>query len=276
MGNKVKFGLKNLYIAGAAETPTGIIFGVPKRWPGLVSISMEPQGENSAFYADDTKYFVATTNDGYEVTVETALVPDWFKKDYLGQTEDSEGNLVEQNTDMPKYFAALFEFTGDQRATRHCLFYCQATRPTEEAETKGESAEVKTEEIKFTALALPGTNIIKSKTTDNTTQAAYDAWYTEVVIPTFYELTVSPNPATYESGNNIDLTVTGGTVTSIKEGDTTVASTNYTVSGTTVSLKSSYLSGLTEGTHRLTLFAGTKEGIVDIIIPEEATNGKGN
>lgn len=269
MENKVKFGLKNLYIASVTEGQSGITFGTPQKWPGLVSLSMEPQGDSSAFYADDTKYYVATSNDGYEVTVETALVPDWFRENYLGETKDTDGNLVEQNTDLPKYFAALFEFTGDQKATRHCLYYCQASRPTQEGETKGESAEVKTEEIKFTAMALPGTNVIKKKSTEDTTSAAYAAWYTTVSTPSFHELTVSPNPATYESGSNVVLTVTGGTVTSIKEGSTTVTASNYTVSGGTVTLKEAYLSALSEGTHTLTLFAGDKDGVVDIIIPEE-------
>ena len=269
MENKVKFGLKNLYIASVTEGQSGITFGTPKRWPGLVSLSMEPQGDSSAFYADDTKYYVATSNDGYEVTVESALVPDWFRKDYLGERTDTDGNLVESNTDTPNYFAALFEFTGDQKATRHCLYYCQATRPTIEGETKGESAEVKTEEIKFTAMALPGTDVIKKKTTEETTTAKYDAWYTSVSVPSFHELTVSPNPATYESGSSVVLTVTGGTVTSIKEGNTTVTASNYTVSGGTVTLKDTYLSTLSEGTHTLTLFAGDKDGVVDIIIPEE-------
>ena len=270
MANKVKFGLKNLYIAPYSVSSQGApTYGTPVAWPGTVSLSMEPQGESNAFYADDTKYYVATSNDGYEVTLETALVPDWFIKDYLGQTVDTVGNLIEQNTDTPAYFAALFEFTGDQKAIRHCLFYCQASRPTQEAETKGESAEVKTEEIKFTAMAIPGTDIIKKKSTDDTTSAAYEAWYTTVAVPTFHELTVSPNPATYESGSNVVLTVTGGTVTSIKEGNTTVTASNYTVSGGTVTLKEAYLSALSEGTHTLTLFAGDKDGVVDIIIPEE-------
>ena len=146
---------------------------------------MDPQGESNPFYADDSKFYVSTSNDGYEVTLETALVPDWFLEDYLGQSKDSVGNLIEQNTDHPAYFAALFEFTGDQKAIRHCLFYCQAARPTQEAETKGESAEVKTEEITFTAMALPGTNIIKKKSTDDTTTEAYNSWYQTVTTPSF-------------------------------------------------------------------------------------------
>ena len=270
MANKVKFGLKNLYIASVTEGTGGsITFGTPKAWPGAVSLTMEPQGETNAFYADDIKFFVTNSNDRYEVTLETALVPDWFLEDYLGQTVDTDENLVEQTTDMPAHFAMLFEFTGDQKAIRHCMYYCQANRPAQEAETKGESAEVKTEEITVTSMALPGTNIIKKKSTDDTTAAKYEAWYTTVTTPSFHDLTVSPNEATYESGSNVVLTVSGGTVSSIKEGNTTVGSTNYTVSGSTVTLKSTYLSGLSAGTHRLTLIAGSKDGIVDIIIPEE-------
>lgn len=186
MSNKVKFGLKNLYIASVTVgANNAITFGEPVSWPGSVSLTMDPQGESNPFYADDSKFYVSTSNDGYEVTLETALVPDWFLEDYLGQSKDSVGNLIEQNTDHPAYFAALFEFTGDQKAIRHCLFYCQAARPTQEAETKGESAEVKTEEITFTAMALPGTNIIKKKSTDDTTTEAYNSWYQTVTTPSF-------------------------------------------------------------------------------------------
>ena len=199
MANKVKFGLKNLYIASVTEGQSGITFGTPAPWPGSVSLTMEPQGDTSPFYADDTKYYVATSNDGYEVTLETALVPDWFIEQYLGQSKDDDGNLVEKNTDMPSYFAALFEFTGDKKAIRHCLFYCQASRPSQEAETKGESAEVKTEEITFTAMALPGTDIIKKKSTEDTTSAKYTAWYTSVSIPSF----TPPTPGIPE-GNEED------------------------------------------------------------------------
>lgn len=186
MSNKVKFGLKSLFIAKVTEGTDGAItFGAPRSWPGSVSLTMDPQGDTNAFYADDCKYYVTTSNDGYEVSLETALVPDWFTEEYLGETKDTDGNLVEQTTDSPNHFAALFEFTGDKKAIRHCLFYCQASRPTVEGETKGESAEVKTESISFTSMALPGTNIIKKKSTEETDATKYANWYNEVVTPQF-------------------------------------------------------------------------------------------
>ena len=45
--------------------------------------------------------------------------------------------------------------------------------------------EVKTEEITFTAMALPGTDIIKKKSTDDTTTEAYNSWYQTVSTPSF-------------------------------------------------------------------------------------------
>ena len=186
MSNKVKFGLKSLFIASVTEAANGeITFGTPRSWPGSVSLTMDPQGDTNAFYADDCKYYVTTSNDGYEVSLETALVPDWFTEEYLGETKDTDGNLVEQTTDSPSHFAALFEFTGDKKAIRHCLFYCQAARPTVEGETKGESAEVKTESISFTSMALPGTNIIKKKSPEETDATKYANWYTAVTTPEF-------------------------------------------------------------------------------------------
>ena len=85
MSNKVKFGLKNLYIASVTVGEgNAITFGTPVSWPGSVSLTMDPQGESNPFYADDSKFYVSTSNDGYEVTVETALTPDWFSEQYLG------------------------------------------------------------------------------------------------------------------------------------------------------------------------------------------------
>lgn len=101
----------------------------------------------------------------------------------MGQKTDTAGNLVESTTDEPKYFALLFEFTGDKKAVRHCLYYCKATRPTTEGQTKGDGVEVATEEIEFTAIPLPEKNVIKRRSTPESTN--YESWYTTVDVPTF-------------------------------------------------------------------------------------------
>ena len=54
MGNKVKFGLKNVHYAPITASVDGEpTFGVPKRLPGAVSLTLDVQGEEVEFEADD-------------------------------------------------------------------------------------------------------------------------------------------------------------------------------------------------------------------------------
>ena len=184
MANKVRYGLKKAYYSivtiGQNGTPT---FGAPKKLPGAVSITLDADAEQGVFYADDIAYYVTQTNNGYDGKLELALIPEEFDKDCLGSEESTDGLVYETATDEGSYFALLFEFTADSKAIRHCLYYCRAGRNSVEGETKGESAEVKTEELTFKAVPLPGSEIIKAKTCDTTDQTRYDNWYTTVSLP---------------------------------------------------------------------------------------------
>ena len=102
--NKVKFGLTNVHYAkikdwvtdasGANLTP---VYVDPVRLPGAVSISIDANGENENFYADDIVYYVISNNSGYEGDLEIALIPTDFSTDILGEILDSNGVLVERN-----------------------------------------------------------------------------------------------------------------------------------------------------------------------------------
>ena len=51
--NKVKFNLWNVHYAPLlTNTTSSISYGKPIPIPGAVSLSLDPTGENSAFYAD--------------------------------------------------------------------------------------------------------------------------------------------------------------------------------------------------------------------------------
>ena len=63
--NKVKFNLKNVYVAELIENDGQYSFGTPKAFPGAVSISLDPEGESTPFYADDIVYFRSNGNNGY-------------------------------------------------------------------------------------------------------------------------------------------------------------------------------------------------------------------
>jgi len=181
--NKVRFGLKNAHYAKATFDEDGnVTYAKPVRLPGAVSLSMDPEGENENFYADDIVYFVINNNAGYEGDLELALIPEEFLKDILHEEEDANGVLAENANNTFERFALLFEFTGDAKAIRHVLYCCSASRPSMEGETKEDEKEVQTEELSLIASALAN-GYVKAKTSTNTSKDVYDSWYDEVYMP---------------------------------------------------------------------------------------------
>ena len=178
--NKVKFGLKNCHYALVTLGEDGkAIFGTPVPMPGAVSLSLDAEGENEPFYADDSVYYMVSDNNGYSGDLELALIPESFLTDIMHETEDSNGVLYENKNVEPEHFALLFEFTGDQRKIRHCMYYCSASRPSVSGNTREDSTEVQTETLSLTVSPLPS-GLVKVKTGTNTTEAVYDAWYNSV------------------------------------------------------------------------------------------------
>ena len=181
--NKVRFGLKNCYYAKATFDEDGnVTYDTPKRLPGAVSLSLDPEGESENFYADDIVYVVLNNNAGYEGDLELALIPEEFLKDILHEEEDANGVLLENANTTFERFALLFEFTGDQHAIRHVFYCCSASRPSQEGDTKEDEKEVKTEELSIIASALAN-GYVKAKSSVNTSNAVYDAWYDAVYMP---------------------------------------------------------------------------------------------
>lgn len=66
--NKVKFGLNQVHYAKIKSfDEEGMpVYGNPVRIPGAVSLSIDANGENENFYADDSVYYVINNNSGYE------------------------------------------------------------------------------------------------------------------------------------------------------------------------------------------------------------------
>ena len=187
--NKIKYGLKNVYYAIATIAADGsATYGSPKAFPGAVSLSLEPQGEAEPFYADNIVYWVGQPNNGYEGDLEMARITDDFKKDILGYITDQNGVLVEKIADSAIHFALLFQFEGDQEATRHVLYNCTATRATTGGQTKGENVEPQTETVTINAssiyvAALSG-DIVKAECKKSTSATQYNAWTSSVYVAT--------------------------------------------------------------------------------------------
>ncbi len=181
--NKVKFNIRNVHYAKLTVADDGSYsFGTPVPMPGAVSLALDPNGEPSIFYADGYAYYTISNNQGYEGDLELAMVPDSFRTDILKETMDKNKVLVEDASVATEKFALLFEFDGDINKIRHVIYNCSATRPNIESATKEDEIEIKTETLTITASPLQD-GLVKSKTTDTTTNTAYNAWYDEVYIP---------------------------------------------------------------------------------------------
>ena len=189
MANKIKYGLKNVYYAIATlASDNSATYATPVAIPGAVNLSMEPQGENTPFYADNIAYYTFIANSGYQGDLEIALIPESFKRNVLGYKLGANGVLVEDANAPSVNFALLFEFQGDEKATRHVLYNCVAARPSVTGATKEDSIKPQTETLNLTATAIYvsalSTEVVKGETVISTGDTVYNAWYSAVTLPT--------------------------------------------------------------------------------------------
>lgn len=179
--NKVKFGLSNVHIAKIAEENGVITYGTPIAMPGAVSLTADPEGEITPFYADNIKYYIATSNQGYTGDLEIAMIPKEFFKEILGQTEDTNGAIFEGADDINARFALMGEIEGDVKKRRFVYYDCTAARPSNEASTIQEGKDPQTDTISITMAPRTTDKVVKATiepTEEN--QAVYDTFFTQV------------------------------------------------------------------------------------------------
>ena len=182
MANKIKYGLKNVYYAIATDDGTGALtYATPVAWRGAVNLTLDAEGDTSNFYADNIVYWTGTANNGYSGSLETALIPDSFRQDVLGEKLDT-GNVMIEKVGMPTVeFALLFQFEGDEKASRHCMYRCTASRPSVTSATVEASIEPQTETVNITAMARINDDVVKARC--NADATPYATWFDAVYEP---------------------------------------------------------------------------------------------
>ena len=179
--NKVKFGLSNVHVAKITEEDGEITYGTPFAVPGAVSLTAEPEGDTTPFYADNIKYYVAVANNGYTGDLEIAMTPKEFLTQILGQLEDTNGALIESANDVNARFALMGEIEGDIKKRRFVYYDCTAARPSAEMNTVEESKEPQTDTISITMAARSSDNVIKAVIEPSEeNQEVYNTFFTKV------------------------------------------------------------------------------------------------
>ncbi|MDF2881675.1 MAG: hypothetical protein K0R54_2232 [Clostridiaceae bacterium] len=255
--NKVKFGLKNVHYAVITELNGTVSYGSPKHVPGSVNLVQNAAGETVTFHADDMAYFEEDTNNGYDGTLEMALIPDTFRVDVLGDEIDTNGALIENANATTKKIALMYEFTGDINKIRHVNYNVKVSRPNIDGSTKTNTKEPKTETMNIAVRPAIDTNDVKSKLEQG--KAGYDTFFSAVYLKNAAINTVAQATASFSKAAPADLTIdstsSDGTnkVKNVMLDGANIGGVNLTPTGVDVTIKSTFISTVAIGIHVITV-----------------------
>lgn len=227
--NKVTFGLKNAHYSKITFNPDGSLnYGPVKALPGSTELTTDPKGDMTEFYADDMVYFSADNNQGYDGKLTLANITEEFATEILGEEKDEDdGVITEKATSKGSYFALMFEFDGDIKATRHVHYYCKASRPSVGSSTKTDKTDPNTTELSFISSPRPSDYKVRAKTSSTTPANIYNNWYNSVYDKATTPLAVSVSPLDGATGVTLSSNVVWTFDKAINESD--VNSDNFYV-----------------------------------------------
>ncbi|MDF2591398.1 MAG: hypothetical protein K0S75_864 [Clostridia bacterium] len=255
--NKVKFGLKNAHYAVITELNGVVTYGTPKPIPGAVNLVQNPVGDPVLFHADDIEYFNEDTNNGYDGSLEMALIPDDFRVDVFGDEIDANGALIENADAKPNKIALMYEFTGDVNKIRHVNYNVKVSRPNIDGSTKTNTKEPKTETMNIAVRPAVDTSNVKAKLEQDKT--GYDTFFTAVYLKNAVNNSVAVSTATFSlaapANVTIDATSTDATNTikDVKLDGVSIGGANMSYIGVDATILSAYLSTLDIGTYTITV-----------------------
>ena len=179
--NRVEFGIAELHIASYAFDGTDVTIGTPKALPGAVSFETDVSTTQVDFYADNIAYYSEISEGSTTATLEVAKFPDWFKKEYLGYRETTDGALAKPVRPRRNQFVLMFTGDGDATETRHIYFNCRPGPIERTHATNTESKTIETESVELTIIGTEDTGI--SHLAYLKENAAYDGLKTAIPVP---------------------------------------------------------------------------------------------
>lgn len=178
--NKVHYDLVDVHVAPLTFTDGVPTFGTPVALPGSISLDLSPQGNVVKLRADGITYYQNRSNIGYDGNLNLAMVPDWFRQQYLGEALDATAKVQVENAEKAhSAFALLYGFKYDAKRRRHVLYNCMASRPNIKGENKENEKDPDTESLPISAVPLPNGDV-KASTTEETEDAIYNGWMKSV------------------------------------------------------------------------------------------------
>lgn len=182
--NKVQFNLKNVHYALLqASNENGKVsyaWETPVAVPGAVTLTLDPAGDVTPFYADGVIYYSAVSNQGYSGSLEMARFPDQMLQEIWGFTKGETSNVLTENASInPKDFALLYQIDGDAGNQYYVMYNCTATRPGVGSATTTASKEPQTQTTNLTAAALLDGRVM-ARTTATTPDDVKAAWFSAV------------------------------------------------------------------------------------------------
>lgn len=182
--NKVQFNLKNVHYAVMTTTGDTPAWSTPVKVPGAVSLSLDPQGEVSQFYADGIVYYQSAGNNGYSGDLTMARFPDQMLQEVWKYNLNETDKVLVENINVEQVpFALLFQIDGDADNQYYCLYNCSGTRPPIASKTNENTKTPQTQASTISAAPLENGNVL-ARTTSETSSAVKEQWFKKVYEPT--------------------------------------------------------------------------------------------
>lgn len=189
---KYSFGISNIHYALVTETENdGVVtstYGTPKKLAGGKTLTLDPNGDTTDIFADNSVWAHIASNIGYTGSIELMrILQEAMAEIITGRKIDEDGNLYETAKDSDGIpFALLFEKQTDVGCQRFVFYRCFADRPSVAANTKETSIEPDTETLNLTATPRSDADkytFFMVDSTNASAAAAYAAFFSTVQLP---------------------------------------------------------------------------------------------